>query len=140
MTETTEQAPVMVPVDAVDEQLAAQLVDKARAEGLSLTGPDGLLGKLTKMVLENALEGEITEHLGYEPHERAGRPDGNARNGSRAKTVITDVGPVEISVPRDRDSSFEPKIVRKRQRRLSGVDDMVIPLSAKGLITGEGAP
>jgi putative transposase len=136
MTETTEQT-LMVPVDAVDEQLAAELVDKARAEGLSLTGPDGLLGKLTKMVLENALEGEFTEHLGYELHERAGRPEGNSRNGTRAKTVITDVGPVEISVPRDRDSSFEPKIVRKRQRRLSGVDDMVISLSAKGLTTGE---
>jgi putative transposase len=82
-------------------------------------------------VLESALEGEITDHLGYDKHERAERGTGNARNGTRAKTVVTDVGPVEITVPRDRDGSFEPKIVRKRQRRLSGVDEMVISLAAK---------
>jgi transposase-like protein len=110
-------------------------VEHARAEGLRLTGPDGLLGRLTKLVLESTLEAELTEHVGYEPHERAGA--GNSRNGSRTKTVLTDVGPVEIDVPRDRASTFEPKIVRKRQRRLSGVDDMVISLTAKGLTTGE---
>ncbi|WP_460716912.1 IS256 family transposase, partial [Microbispora hainanensis] len=87
--------------------------------------------------LESALEGEITDHLGYDKHERGGSQTGNARNGTRTKTVITDVGPVEISVPRDRDATFEPKIVAKRQRRLSGVDEMVISLAAKGLTTGE---
>jgi transposase-like protein len=91
--------------DAVDErQLAGQLVEQARAEGLRLTGPDGLLGRLTKLVLESALEAELTEHVGYEPHERAGA--GNSRNGTRAKTVLTDVGPVELDVPRDRQSTF----------------------------------
>jgi putative transposase len=120
-----------------DRELVARLVDQARAEGVELVGEHGLLGRLTKLVLESALEGEITDHLGYDKHERGGSETGNNRNGARSKTVITDVGPVEISVPRDRDGSFEPKIVRKRQRRLSGVDEMVISLAAKGLTTGE---
>jgi putative transposase len=79
----------------------------------------------------------MDDHLGYERHDPAGRNSGNSRNGRRAKTVLTEAGPVEISVPRDRDSSFEPKIVAKRQRRLTGVEDMVISLSAKGLTHGE---
>src|ERR1035438_5082449 len=124
-------------VDAVDEALARQLAERARAEGLSLTGPGGLLGRLTKVVLESALEGEMDAHLGYARHDPAGNGSGNSRNGKRAKTVVTDVGPVQIEVPRDRDASFEPKIVAKRQRRLGGVDDMVISLIAKGLTTGE---
>jgi transposase-like protein len=123
--------------EASDRELVAKLVDQARAEGLELVGENGLLGRLTKLVLESALEGEITDHLGYDKHDPVGRGAGNSRNGTRAKTVITDVGPVEIAVPRDRDASFEPKIVRKRQRRLSGVDEMVISLAAKGLTTGE---
>ncbi|MFC0557383.1 IS256 family transposase, partial [Planotetraspora thailandica] len=123
--------------EASDRELVAKLVDQARAEGLELVGENGLLGRLTKLVLESALEGEITDHLGYDKHDPAGRGAGNSRNGTRTKTVITDVGPVEIAVPRDRDASFEPKIVRKRQRRLSGVDEMVISLAAKGLTTGE---
>ncbi|WP_310738423.1 IS256 family transposase [Microbispora sp. H10949] len=123
--------------EASDRELVARLVDQARAEGLELVGENGLLGRLTKLVLESALEGELTDHLGYDKHDPAGRGSGNTRNGTRTKTVITDVGPVEIAVPRDRDASFEPKIVRKRQRRLSGVDEMVISLAAKGLTTGE---
>ena len=79
----------------------------------------------------------MDDHLGYSKHDPAGRNSGNSRNGHRAKTVITEAGPVEISVPRDRDSSFEPKIVAKRQRRLTGVEDMVVSLSAKGLTHGE---
>ncbi|MBG6138469.1 transposase-like protein [Longispora fulva] len=122
-------------IDAVDAQLVRQLADRARAEGLQLTGEGGLLARLTKVVIESALEGEMDDHLGYGKHERAGRS--NARNGTRAKKVLTEAGPVEIVVPRDRDASFEPKIVKKRQRRLSGVDDLVISLSAKGLTTGE---
>ena len=89
------------------------------------------------MVVEGALEGEMDDHLGYCRHDPAGRDGGNSRNGHRAKTVITEAGPVEISVPRDRDSSFEPKIVAKRQRRLTGVEEMVVSLSAKGLTHGE---
>ncbi|MGC4857557.1 transposase, partial [Micromonospora sp. DT4] len=113
------------------------LVEQARTSGLQLTGEGGLLQQLTKRVIEAAMDGEITDHLGYEKHDPAGKDGGNSRNGSRTKTVLTDVGPVEIVVPRDRDGSFEPQIVRKRQRRLTGVEDMVLSLSAKGLTTGE---
>jgi putative transposase len=88
-------------------------------------------------VLEAGLEAEMTDHVGYERHDPAGRNSGNSRNGTRTKTVITEVGPVELAVPRDRDGSFEPKLVAKRQRRLRGVDEMVISLTAKGLTTGE---
>jgi transposase-like protein len=123
--------------DAVDEQLAARLVAQARSQGISLVGPDGLLQRVTKLVLEGALEGELSEHLGYQHGDPAGRNGGNSRNGTRAKTVLTEVGPVELEVPRDRDSTFQPTIVRKRQRRLGGVEDLVVSLVAKGLTTGE---
>nr|WTB35938.1 IS256 family transposase [Streptomyces sp. NBC_00830] len=126
-----------MPSAASDEQLVAMLVDRARSEGLQLTGEGGLLQQLTKRVLESALEGEITDHVGYEKHDPAGKNNGNSRNGTRAKTVLTDVGPVEVKVPRDVAGTFEPQIVRKRQRRLSGVDEMVLSLSAKGLTHGE---
>ncbi|MET7498625.1 IS256 family transposase [Streptomyces sp900116325] len=122
---------------AVDDQLIEELVGRAQAEGLQLTGEGGLLQQLTKRLLESALEGEVTDHLGYDRHDPAGKNGGNSRNGTRSKTVLTEVGPVEIAVPRDRDGSFEPKIVKKRQRRLTGVDEMVISLAAKGLTTGE---
>jgi putative transposase len=126
-------------LDAVDEQLIARLAGRAREGGLQLTGEGGLLAQLTKRLVESALEGEITDHLGYDRHDAAGRDGGNSRNGHRTKTVLTEVGPVEIDVPRDRDATFEPKIVAKRKRRLSGVDELVISLSAKGLTTGEVA-
>ena len=126
-------------LDAVDEQLLDRLVGKARAGGLQLTGDGGLLAQLTKRVIESALEGEITDHLGYDRHDAAGRDGGNSRNGHRSKTVLTEVGPVEIDVPRDRDASFDPKIVGKRKRRLSGIDELVISLSAKGMTTGDVA-
>ena len=134
---TTGQGRDEAELSAADEQLLRELTERARAGGLKLTGEGGLLGKLTKMVVEGALEGELDDHLGYEKNDPAGRNGENSRNGHRAKTVLTETGPVEISVPRDRDSSFEPKIVAKRQRRLTGVDDMVISLSAKGLTHGE---
>ena len=130
---TTSQAHDGGELPAADEQLLRELTERARAGGLKLTGEGGLLGKLTKMVVEGALEGELDDHLGYEKNDLAGRDGGNSRNGHRARTVLTDTGPVEIIVPRDRDSSFEPKIVAKRQRRLTGIDDMVISLSAKGV-------
>jgi transposase-like protein len=123
--------------DVAELELARQLAERAQAEGLSLTGPGGLLGRLTKVVLEGALEGEMDDHLGYAKHEPAGRDGQNSRNGHRAKTVLTEAGPVQVEVPRDRDASFAPKIVAKRQRRLGGVDDLVISLVAKGLTTGE---
>ncbi|MDQ0822489.1 putative transposase [Arthrobacter sp. V4I6] len=125
------------PADALDEQLVQQLSERARAEGLRLTGEGGLLSRLTKMVVESALEGEMEDHLGYARHDPAGRDGGNSRNGTRSKELLTEAGPVQIAVPRDRDGSFTPELVRKRQRRLSGLDDLVISLSAKGLTYGE---
>jgi len=121
----------------VDERLVGQLVDRARAEGLKLTGEGSLLARLTKVVVESALEGEMDDHLGYGKHDPVGRNGGNSRNGTRFKTLVTEAGPVEIEVPRDRESSVEPVIVAKRQRRLSGIDDLVISLSVKGLTHGE---
>ena len=135
MTEIIE--PVSARID--QQQLAQQLVETARAEGVELVGPGGLLAGLTKTVLETALEAEMTEHLGYEAHEAAGRDGGNSRNGTRSKTVLTEIGPVEIEVPRDRDASFEPVVVKKRQRRLDGIDEIVLSLTARGLTTGEVA-
>ncbi|HEX8934807.1 MAG TPA: IS256 family transposase, partial [Pseudonocardiaceae bacterium] len=93
--------------------------------------------RLTKVVVESALEGEMDDCLGYGKHDPAGRNGRNSRNGTRPKTLVTEAGPVDIEVPRDRESRFEPVIVAKRQRRLSGIDDLVISLSAKGLTHGE---
>lgn len=124
--------------DIVDQkQLAEQLLEQAREQNIELVGPDGLLGQLTKNVLETALDAEMSEHLGYEKHDPQGRNSGNSRNGTRAKTVLTEIGPVEIEVPRDTASTFEPQIVKKRQRRLTGVDEIVLSLTARGLTTGE---
>ncbi|TCC48566.1 IS256 family transposase [Kribbella capetownensis] len=122
--------------ESAEQRAAAEMVRLAKEQGLSLTGPDGLLKQLNKAVLETALNEEMTEHLG---HERHGTPvSGNVRNGSRSKTVLTEnSGPVELEVPRDRAGTFTPQIVKKRQRRLSGVDEVVLSLYAKGLTTGE---
>jgi putative transposase len=123
---------------SAEQQAAVELVRLAQEQGLSLTGPDGLLKQLTKTVLETALNEEMTEHLGYEKHDPPGMGSANVRNGTRSKTVLTDTtGPVELDVPRDRAATFEPQIVKKRQRRLSGVDEVVLSLYAKGLTTGE---
>src|SRR5215475_4338844 len=126
------------PEPATEQQVAEELVRRAREQGLSLTGPDGLLKQLTKTVLETALNQEMTEHLGHDKHAPPGNEAGNVRNGTRSKTVLTEgSGQVPIEVPRDRAGTFEPQIVRKRQRRLSGVDEIVLSLYAKGLTTGE---
>src|SRR6266851_1120358 len=99
VTTDNDQAPV--ELSAGDEQVLRELTERARTGGLRLTGEGGLLGKLTKMVVEGALEGELDDHLGYGRHDPAGRNGSNSRNGHRAKTVITDTGPVDITVPRD---------------------------------------
>src|SRR5690242_338750 len=126
------------PEPTAEQKLAEELVARAREQGVSLTGPDGLLKQLTKTVLETALNQEMTEHLGHDKHAPAGNETGNVRNGTRPKTVLTEAsGQVPIEVPRDRAGTFEPQIVRKRQRRLTGVDQMVLSLYAKGLTTGE---
>jgi putative transposase len=121
----------------LDGDVVARLTREAQQQGIPIDGEGGLLKQLTKLVLETALEGEMDAHLGYRRHEPAGRNGGNSRNGTRVKKVTTRVGPVEVEVPRDRDASFEPKIVAMHQRRLSGVDDLVISLTARGLSSGE---
>ena len=148
MTETLEGMSSM-PKQAVraakpgeaERAAVRELVKAARARGEDLTGPDGLLKSIATTVLESALQ-EMTEHLGgREKHEKRGTPaegGSNIRNGTRAKTVLTDAaGEVTIEVPRDRAGSFAPVIVRKRQRRLDDVDAVAISLYAKGLTTGE---
>ncbi len=137
-TRSTTEVDEETAAPSLDRSLVAQLMAQAKADGVSLTGEGGLLAQLTKLVLEGALEGELTDHLGRENGQRTedGR-SGNYRNGHRSKTVTTEVGPVEIDVPRDRNGSFEPELVKKRQRRLTGVDEMVLSLSAKGLTHGE---
>ena len=118
------------------QELAAQLVSQARKDGMDLTGQGGLLTELMRQVLQTGLDVELEDHLGYAKHER-GKRSGNARNGSSRKRVHTEIGPVELQVPRDRDGTFEPKTVPKHQRRLDGLSDMIISLYAKGLTTGE---
>lgn len=98
MTETIE--PTAAQID--QQQLAQELVDKARAEGVELVGASGLLTRLTKSVLETALQAEMTEHLGYDKHDVMGRNGGNSGNGTRTKTVFTEIGPVDRGAPRPR--------------------------------------
>lgn len=100
MSETLE---AVVNKDAAEtKRLAEQLLAQAKEQGIDLVGPGGLLNELTKTVLETALEAEMTEHVGYEKHDPAGRGTGNSRNGTRSKTVVTEIGPVEIDVPATR--------------------------------------
>lgn len=125
-------------LSAANAAVIRQMVLAAKDAGMDLTGPGGLLKQLTKVVIETALDEEMSEHLGYDKHDPAGRGSGNSRNGMRSKTVVTDnAGPVDIDVPRDRNGSFEPQLVKKRQRRLGDLDAMVLSLYAKGLTTGE---
>ena len=135
--EPAPPAALMLPSDAALGDVADRLVDQARVEGVALTGEGGLLTGLIQRVLQGALEAEITDHLGYEPHDPAGRGSGNSRNGHYPKSVRTEVGDVRVEVPRDRNGTFEPVTVPVGQRRLSGLDQMVISLYAKGLTTGD---
>ena len=102
-----------------------------------ILGEHGLLKGLTKRLVERALAAELTNHLGYAPHARHQAQSGNVRNGTSAKTVETDQGPVELAVPRDRLGTFDPTVGKKRQRRLEGFDDKVLTLYAHGLTTRE---
>lgn len=136
-TSLTEEQQGTEPAAAAPDlgSLADQLVNAARAQGVELTGPGGLLTGLTKQVLETALDVELTEHLGHDRHERSAA--GNVRNGGTQKTVRTDVGDVRITVPRDRAGTFAPAVVPKHARRLAGFDDAVLSLYAKGMTTGD---
>jgi putative transposase len=140
MTETLEPVTKKKPEPTAEQVAAEELVRRAREQGLSLTGPDGLPKQLTKVVIETALDQELTEHLGHERNTPAGNEAGNVRNGSRPKKVLTEgTGQVQVEVPRDRDGTFGPQIVKKRQRRLGGVYEIILSLYAKGLTTGRSA-
>jgi putative transposase len=118
-----------LPDEVVDELLAG-----ARTEE-EIVGPGGLLSQLTKRLVERAMEVELTDHVGYDRHQEPPGGAGNTRNGSTPKTLITEHGPVPIDTPRDRDGSFEPRIVRKRQRRFEGFDEKILALYSRGLST-----
>jgi putative transposase len=120
----------LVSPEAVDRMLA-----DAEAAGVPVDGAGGLLSQLSKTVLERALGAELDDHLGYVKGDPAGNGSGNSRNGHYGKTVTTPAGPVRITVPRDRNATFEPRIVPKGQRRLVQVDDMILSLYARGMTT-----
>jgi hypothetical protein len=131
-------AVLAVPVRPPDmTRLAKDLVASASERGIALTGEGGLLTALTKQVLQSALEAEMAHHLGYDKHGPAGRGSGNSRNATTSKTVTTEIGKVTVELPRDGAGTFEPQIVPKHQRRLSGFDEAVISLYAKGMTTGD---
>jgi len=111
------------------------LIADAEASGMGLDGTQGLFNQMTKAVLERALQIEMADHLGYEKGDPAGQGSGNSRNGMTDKNLITNSGPVQLNVPRDRAGTFEPKIVPKRTRRLGSVDDMILSLYARGVTT-----
>jgi putative transposase len=118
----------------LDGEALDALIADARSSG-GAAGVEGLLQQMTKAVIERALSAEMTDHVGYEHSDPAGHGSGNSRNGSYPKTVLTQSGPVTVHVPRDRAGQFEPQIVKKRQRRLTGIDDMILSLYARGLTT-----
>ena len=126
-TTTSEKESLLSP-EALDELMA-----KVDANGLELLGPDGVLADLTKRIIERALDDERTYHLGYERGDPAGRGSGNSRNGSYPKTVLTDIGAVDIEVPRDRNGTFEPKLVPTHSSRLAGFNERIISLYAGGM-------
>ncbi|MDG2112209.1 MAG: IS256 family transposase [Actinomycetota bacterium] len=127
----------VLPDEAAMKDWADRLVTRARSEGVELTGDGGLLTALVRQVLQTGLEVEMTDHLGYEPHAIEGRGSGNSRNGTTPKTVTTEIGQIDLAVPRDRAGTFDPVTVPKQQRRLEGLSANVISLYAKGLTTGE---
>jgi putative transposase len=134
----TDDQPDVAPArQAINEMVDAGLLDhlmsKVDNEGLALTGQGGLLPELVKAVLERGLQAELTDHLGYEKGDPVGRGSANSRNGSTPKTLASEVGEIPLSVPRDRNGSFEPRLVPKGSRRAGGLDDMIISLYAGGM-------
>src|SRR3989454_6102089 len=119
-----------------DGRLSDEVIDQLLAGASSeeeIVGPGGLLAQLTKRLVERAMEVELTEHLGYEPHQEPPGGAGNTRNGSTPKTLATEHGPVALDTPRDRNGTFEPRIVKKRQRRFEGFDEKILALYSRGL-------
>lgn len=127
----------MTGLNTKQDALLDELLEGYDGDPKNVLGESGILKNLTKRLVERALEGEMTSHVGYPPHAPEGRGSGNSRNGRTRKTVRSEAGQFEIEVPRDRDGSFEPQLVEKRQRRLVGFDDKVLALYARGQSTRE---
>jgi len=119
--------------ELIDAGLLDRVMDRAEAGELALTGEGGFLPEMVKAVLERGLAAELTGHLGYEKGDPAGRGSPDSRNGTSPKTLATEIGPVPLAVPRDRDGSFEPRLVPKGARRAGGLDEMIISLYAGGM-------
>ena len=134
---TTTAVDLVAPADASMREWAETLVARSRAEGVDLVGADGLLTALLRTVLQTGMEVELAEHLGYERNDPSGRGSGNSRNGYSAKTVATEIGDIELKIPRDRNATYEPLTAPKHVRRLDGLNANVLSLYAKGLTTGE---
>ncbi|MGH9250354.1 MAG: transposase, partial [Acidimicrobiales bacterium] len=117
----------------VDAGLFDELMDRVNRDGLALTGAGGFLPEMVKAVLERGMQAELSDHLGYEKGDPAGRGSPNSRNGSTPKTVASEVGEVALDTPRDRAGSFEPRLVPKGSRRVGGLDEMIISLYAGGM-------
>src|SRR5215204_5529972 len=117
----------------LDQGFLDELMDQVDEGGVQLTGEGGFLPELVKRVLEAGLQAELTGHLGYEKHDPVGHGSGNSRNGSTPKRLGTEVGDVELATPRDRNGTFEPRLVPKGQRRVGGLSDMIISLYAGGM-------
>jgi len=119
------------------DDFARALVEGARQNGVALTGEGGVLTSLIKQVMQTSLEVEMDEHLGYEKGDRSEPRSENMRNGYSKKTLKTDIGEVELDIPRDREGSFDPAVVPKHKRRITGLDDAVLSLYSKGMTTGD---
>lgn len=116
-----------------DELLDVLMKDYKKPE--DLIGENGLLKQLTKRLLERAMQAELTEHLGYEKHSPQGKNSGNSRNGGYKKTIKGEFGNLDITTPRDRNSTFEPVILPKGESRFTGFDDKIISMYARGMTT-----
>lgn len=132
---TTESEKVTVTRPLIDEATLDRLMARVESEGLELLGPEGVLTELTSRIMNRAMEAEMSEHLGYELGDPAGHGSGNNRNGTSAKTMLTDAGAIPVKIPRDRNGSYEPKLIPKHSRRLEGFNDIVLSLVSRGMTT-----
>ena len=120
-----------------EKPISDELIDELLKQGRKAEDVNGLLKQITKAVLERALQGEMTEHLGYAKNDAAGTNSGNNRNGITRKTLKGDFGQVELETPRDRNGEFEPQLIKKNQTRWTGFDDKILSMYARGMTTRE---
>lgn len=125
----------MTKLTKKQESLLNELLDDFDGDAEELLGKNGLLMQVKKRAVEAMLEGELSDHLGYKPNDPSGNGTGNSRNGRSSKKVQSKDGEIGLEIPRDRNGSFEPQVVKKGQRRIDGIDDVIISLYARGLST-----